>query len=135
MTRVTRGWVPGRAPDLVPIPLRPTYIGGSINPVHTAPWDYLAHVPLVAYGPGAVPKTGEVRRPATMADLAPTIAALVGFDFDTADGDPLPPLAGRPGRPPRLVVTIVWDGGGWNVLREHATSWPFLARSMKRGVS
>ena len=41
--RVTRGWVPGRAPDIVPIPARPTYIGGSVNPVHTGPWDYLAH--------------------------------------------------------------------------------------------
>ena len=130
-----RGWVPGRAPDLVPIPRRPTYIGGPISPVHTGPWDYLAHVPLVAYGPGVVPATGDVARPATMADVAPTIASLVGSDFDTPDGDPLPPLADGAQRRPRLVVTIVWDGGGWNVLREHDGSWPFLERAMSRGVS
>lgn len=132
--RVTRGWVPGRAPDIVPIPARPTYIGGSVNPVHTGPWDYLAHVPFVAYGPGIVPKTGEVSRPATMADAASTIAALVGSDFDTPDGDPLPPLD-RTTRSPRLVVTVVWDGGGWNTLRAHEGSWPFLESAMSRGVS
>ena len=133
--RVTRGWVPGRAPDIVPIPARPTYIGGSINPVHTGPWDYLAHVPFVAYGPDIVPKTGQVSRPSTMADVAPTIASLVGSDFDTPDGDPLPPLAERSGKAPRLVVTVVWDGGGWNTLREHEGSWPFLESAMTRGVS
>lgn len=135
LKRVVRGWVPGRAPDLVPIPRRPTYIGGSVNPVHTGPWDYLAHVPLVAYGPGIVPATGEVAHPATMADVAPSIASLVGYDFDTPDGDPLAVLSEGKGSRPRLVVTVVWDGGGWNALREHEGSWPFLERAMARGVS
>jgi hypothetical protein len=27
---------------------------------------------------------------------------------------------------PLLVVVLVWDGGGWNVLREHPRDWPFL---------
>ena len=27
---------------------------------------------------------------------------------------------------PSLTVVIVWDGGGWNVLREHPRDWPFL---------
>ncbi|HJR45957.1 MAG TPA: alkaline phosphatase family protein [Actinomycetota bacterium] len=133
VTRITRGWVPGRSPDLAPIPRRPTYIGGPVNPVHTAPWDYLTDVPLVIFGPGLVPARGESDAPATMADVAPTIGSLIGFDFDTSDGDPLP--TGAEGRAPRLVVTVVWDGGGWNVLREHPTEWPFLERAMRRGVS
>lgn len=133
--RVARGWVPGRSPDLTPVPRRPTYIGGPMNPVHTAPWDYLTDVPLVVFGPGVVPSRGDSQRRATMADVAPTIASLIGFDFDSPDGDALPigPRAGA--APPRLVVTVVWDGGGWNVLREHPAQWPFLARAMRRGIS
>jgi hypothetical protein len=71
-----------------------------------------------------------------MVDLAPTIAEIIGFDG-------WPQRAGRvleealvPGAPrPRVVVTLVWDGGGDNVLNAHAGSWPYLARLMNRGMS
>jgi hypothetical protein len=132
--RTARGHVPRRGPDIVPIPLQPTFIGGPSSPVHTGPWDHLAHVPLVAYGPGAVPKIGHIRRPATMADVAPTIARMIGSDFRTPDGDVLGRIVGDPASPPRLVVVVVWDGGGWNVLDEYENDWPFLRRMIRRGA-
>ena len=36
---------------------------------------------------------------------------------------------------PRLILVIVWDGGGWNTLRMYDGDWPNLARLMRRGVS
>ncbi|MDQ3751460.1 MAG: alkaline phosphatase family protein, partial [Actinomycetota bacterium] len=46
----------------------------------------------------------------------------------------LVPAARRP-VPPRLIVTVVWDGGGWNVLDRWPGSWPFLREIMGRGTS
>jgi hypothetical protein len=129
--------VPRLSPDILFVPRRPNYVGTRSMPVHSGPWGYLTDVPLVLYGPGHVAARGGVGRPATMADLAPTSAGLIGYpDF--------PPRAGRAltealkadqAGPPRLVVTIVWDGGGDNVLRAHPRAWPYLARLARRGTS
>ncbi|MQA98928.1 MAG: hypothetical protein GEU78_01320 [Actinobacteria bacterium] len=131
--RMSRGHVPDRGADIVPIPNEPTFIGGPISPVHTGPWDHLADVPLVAYGPGVVPRVGRVRRPATMADVAPTVARMIGYDFETPDGEVLEEIVGADASPPRLVVVVIWDGAGWNVLDAHDEDWPFLRRLMRRG--
>lgn len=104
-------------------------------PVHSGPWDYLAEVPLVMFGPGFIKRSGEVDTPATMADLAPTTARLIDYNFRARAGRPLPGELIDGPRPPRLVVVVVWDGGGTNVLREHADAWPFLAKLMARGAS
>lgn len=134
--RTRRGNYPVRSVDLALIPHEPNYIGPPDGAVHTGPYDFLAEVPLVMYGPGHVEATGSVDEAPTMADVAPTIARLIGFDgFDAPDGTTL--TTGLPGgdRPPRLVVTVVWDGGGWNTLREHPKTWPFLKSVIERGVS
>ncbi|MGH2819788.1 MAG: alkaline phosphatase family protein, partial [Actinomycetota bacterium] len=131
-----RGHVPIRSPDLVFIPREPNYVGSAGAPVHSGPWDYLVDVPLVLYGPGHVRAAGDVDAGASMVDLAPTTARLIDFrGLGRTHGHVLDQaLIGAP-RPPRLVVTIVWDGGGWNVLRAHPNRWPFLARLMRRGAS
>ena len=131
---VRRGRYPGLAPDVLVIPSEPNYVGPRSTPVHSGPWDYLTRVPLVLYGPGVIRRTGEIRAPATMADLAPTTAALVGFE-DVPGGDGRVLGDALTGRRPRVVVTVVWDGGGSNVLREHGSRWPFLRSLMRAGVS
>ena len=136
ITRVRRGYVPVRSSDIALIPHEPNYIGTPTAAVHTGPYDFLAEVPLVMYGPGHVEEVGPVDEAPTMADVAPTIARLVGFDdFEAPDGEPLTTGMPATGPPPRVIVTVVWDGGGWNTLREHPRSWPFLARMIERGVS
>ena len=69
-----------------------------------------------------------------MADVAPTIAELVGFQGPlTTTGRALDDaLVPRPQTRPGLVITVVWDGGGWNVLRAHRERWPFLRRLLAR---
>lgn len=129
-----RGLYRDRSPDIIAIASEPNFIGGETTLVHSGPWGYLVDVPLVFYGPGVVPSVGEVDRRATLADIAPTIARLIRFDrFDAPDGTVLGEAVGD--KTPRLIVTIVWDGAGWNVLRRHGTRWPFLARMMQEGVS
>ena len=134
--RTRRGYYPGRSVDLALIAHEPNYIGPADAAVHTGAFDFLAEVPLVWYGPPYVEATGSVDEAPTMADVAPTIARLIGFDdYKAPDGKAL--TTGLPERDalPRLVVTVVWDGGGWNTLREHPDSWPFLKKLIERGVS
>jgi arylsulfatase A-like enzyme len=138
---VRRGRFPARSGDIALLPRTPAYMAsGSGGWSHSGPWPYLTHVPLVLYGPGIVAARGAVARPATLADVAPTIDSLLQGTPANAHESPLPevlPHEGRNpvGRRPRLVVTIVWDGGGWNVLRQWPRAWPNLHRIMREGVS
>ena len=133
--RVARGYVPGLSPDISVIPREPNYVGPAEMPVHSGPWDYLARVPLVLYGPGRI-ASGSYDAPATMADLAPTSARMIGFDgFPSRDGRVLDEALLVHPDPARIIVTVVWDGGGWNVLNEHPNAWPFLKRLMARSAT
>lgn len=99
---------------------------------HAVVWMYGERVPIVVWAPGLVDPQDHDER-VTLADLAPTTARLIGFeDFRTADGVPLPGIDAPP-TPPRVVVTFVIDGGGWNVLRRWPDAWPNLARLMREG--
>lgn len=134
--RARRGHFPGRSVDLALVAHEPNYIGPPTAAVHTGPFDFLAEVPLIVYGPPFVDAVGSVDEAPTMADVAPTIARLIGFDgFAAPDGRALTTGISARGRPPRLVVTVVWDGGGWNTLRRHPDAWPFLRSLIDGGVS
>ena len=73
----------------------------------------------------------------TLADLAPTTAALMGFDGwpGDRDGNVLPGLRAT-GVTPKVIVTFATiDGGGWNALREWPDRWPTLERLMREGAN
>jgi len=138
LQRIKDGYMRGRSGQIQVVPRWPMYFSsGAGGWSHSGPWPYLQDVPLVFYGPGIVPRRGDVSEPVTLADVAPTSAALLGTEFNTADGTVLEEVAGSQSgpRPPKLVVTIMWDGGGWNTLREWPDSWPVLKRLMNEGVS
>jgi hypothetical protein len=102
---------------------------------HASVWMYLERIPLVVYG-ASIPPADSAER-VTLADVAPTIADLVGFDgfLDLGrEGRPLPGIV-RPAEAPELVVTFVIDGGGWNVLQRYPDAWPNLRRLMRDGAS
>jgi hypothetical protein len=102
---------------------------------HASVWMYLERVPLVAYGAAIAPADSEER--VSLADIAPTIAELIGFDDFLElgrEGRTLPGIS-RPAAPPELVVTFVIDGGGWNVLHEFPDAWPNLRRLMREGAT
>jgi hypothetical protein len=100
---------------------------------HAVVWMYGERVPIVVWSPGAIEPHDSAER-VTLADLAPTTAALMGFDaYEAPDGVPLPGIG--PTSPPRVVVTLVIDGGGWNVLLRWPDAWPNLKRLMREGAT
>jgi hypothetical protein len=102
---------------------------------HASVWMYLERIPLVVYGAGVPPSDSAER--VSLADVAPTIAELIGFDDFLElgrEGRSLPGVV-RPAEAPGVVVTFVIDGGGWNVLHEFPDAWPNLRRLMRDGAN
>jgi predicted AlkP superfamily pyrophosphatase or phosphodiesterase len=134
--RVRRGWYPGRSPQLSFVVSQPHYVGRPEMPTHTGPWDFLVDVPLVFYGPGVIARRGSIDRPASLVDLAPTTARLIGYEGWRRRAGRVLNEALTPASPsPRLVVTIVWDGAGDNALEAHKRAWPFLRSLEEKGTS
>ena len=138
---IRRGYYPVRSADVTVVPREPNWFGGFLSMSHSGPWNYLQHVPLVFYGPGFIRRAGDVTvdREVTLADIAPTIADLIGAELPpgiagrTLD-EVLLPKAERAGKP-AVVVTVAWDGGGWNVLDAWPDAWPQLKRMAREGAS
>jgi arylsulfatase A-like enzyme len=138
---IRRGYYPRRSPDIFIVPREPNWFGTFLTMSHSGPWEYLQRVPLVFYGPGFIRRAGTVRldREVTLADFAPTVAELIGTDpppdirGQVIDGVLLPEAARA--ETPAVVVTVVWDGGGWNVLNAWPDEWPVLKRMMREGAS
>jgi len=133
LERIWNGYYAGRSGDIQIVPQEPNTVGNWFS--HAGPWDYLQEVPMFVYGPGRVQELGGIDRPVRMADVAPTIAQLVGFDFDAPDGQPMPEVLTETNRdPPRLVVVVVWDSVGDNVLSTHPGAWPTLRGLIPQGI-
>lgn len=138
VTRIKRGYFAGRSGDITLLPSKPAYMAsGAGGWTHSGPWNYLQHVPLVFYGPGIIPALGAVERPVTMADVAPTYARLLGAPTGPYDGRSLKEMIGKHPSAvrPRLLLSVVWDGGGWDALNRWPDAWPNLKRMMARGTS
>jgi arylsulfatase A-like enzyme len=141
LTRIQRGYYEPRSGQIALLPRAPIYFAsGGSGWSHSGPWPYLQRVPLVFFGPGVIRPRGETGRPVEMADVAPTLARLLRGSIQSGDGRALPEVAGLSARtlgrePPRLVLTLVWDGGGWNTLNQWPGAWPNLKRLMSQGVS
>ena len=132
LLRVWRGTDPERSGQIVFVPQEPNFVGSNFP--HSGPWDYLQDIPLFFYGPGVIPALGVVDRPATLADVAPTQAALLGFDgFPVVDGTTLPEIT-TPATPPKLIITYVWDAGGRSVLDTFPQDHPVLTSLIPDGV-
>ena len=125
LLRTWRGVRVDRGGDVQIIPKDPNFVNGGLT--HATPFDYTQDVPVFLYGPGYV-RPGVYDDPITLADVAPTTGALLKYRFDAPDGaaqtQVLLPEAERP--LPALVVTLVWDSGGDDVLERWPDSWPYL---------
>jgi len=101
---------------------------------HASVWMYLQRVPILVYAPGILGGSAVSEDAVTLADLAPTTAALIGFDgFHAPEGHTLSGVR-TPAEPPKVVVTFVIDGGGWNVLERWPNAWPNLKALMNRSL-
>jgi type I phosphodiesterase/nucleotide pyrophosphatase len=133
LLRTWHGYMKGRSGDIQIIPTYPNFVNGGLT--HATPYPYTQDVPLFLYGPGYV-KPGVYPRAATLADVAPTTGAILKFPFDAPDGraqtEALLPPSQRP--LPRLVVTLVWDSGGMDVLDRWKNDWPYLHSLLPHGA-
>lgn len=132
LRRIWNGYYPGRSGQIQIVPNEPDFVGAWFS--HSGPWKYIQHVPLLFYGPGHVPVGRVVNRPVTLADIAPTHGALLDFDFDAPDGEALEEAVLPDREPPKVIVTMIWDSAGRNVLDEHPHAWPTLRRLMDEGT-
>ncbi len=103
---------------------------------HAAPWGYLSRTPIVLYGPGYIRGGVISERGVDVTDLPATFAELMGFDFDAPAGrvlrEALLPRVKRNGKP-RVIVLVVYDGAGWNVLDQWPRAWPRQLRMAREG--
>jgi predicted AlkP superfamily pyrophosphatase or phosphodiesterase len=73
--RVIHGFYPGRSGDVVMIAEPYKYLGDTITATHGSPYTYDTHVPVIIMGTGVTP--GRYLDPASPADIAPTLSALL----------------------------------------------------------
>jgi predicted AlkP superfamily pyrophosphatase or phosphodiesterase len=77
---ITRRWLHMLPPDIpveyVVTPVRGAYPRGATSAEHGSPHDDDAHVPVLFYGPGI--RAGRIADRALVADMAPTLARLIG---------------------------------------------------------
>ncbi len=130
LAHIWRGHDPKRSEDVTFLPAEPN-VWGTYS-AHSGPWPYLQEIPLVFAGPAVPAEAGD--GPASLADVYPTLGGLLQADLEPRDGTPLLPAAAA-GDTPDLVVTIVWDGVGDNVLERYPGAWPTLGETMERGVT
>jgi hypothetical protein len=74
---------PGRSGDIVLVP-RSNWLTTGMGTTHGTPHDYDQHVPVLFYGAGI--RAGKFNRPASPADIAPTLGSLVGVKLGHAEG-------------------------------------------------
>jgi predicted AlkP superfamily pyrophosphatase or phosphodiesterase len=133
--RIWRGHDPKHSEDITIVPLEPNFSGGFNVTSHSGPWDYLQNVPLVFYGPGHVEALGPLDERASITDVYPTVGALLDVPLEERQGEELTELLVDGASPPRLVVVVVWDGVGRNVLERWPDAWPNLAAMEEQGTS
>jgi hypothetical protein len=133
LLRTWRGMRLDRSGDVQIVPKDPNFVNGGLT--HATPFDYTQEVPWLLYGPGFV-RPGEYDEPVTLADIAPTLGSILKFDYDALDGRSQTQalLAADERGLPRLVVTVIWDSGGDDVLERWPDDWPFLRSLIPDGA-
>jgi hypothetical protein len=134
LARLWRGHDDTHSEDVTIVPLPPNYSGSFGTTSHSGPWDYVQTIPLVMYGPGNIKPEGRLEEPASIADVYPTAGRLTGVDLPQRGGRVLE-SALETDASPKLIVTVVWDGVGRNVLERWPDRWPNLKRLEEEGTS
>lgn len=149
MRLVVNGHVPGRSGEIMLVPGPHNFMLGDWNlrtfgtdsPVvtnsHPNPWDYLVRVPIIFYGPRWVPEGAVQHQHTDLTAIAATYGRWLDVRGYRPQGRPLGPLVrkARGEEDPRLIVTVVIDGAGWNTLQRFTESWPNIRSLADRGTT
>jgi Type I phosphodiesterase / nucleotide pyrophosphatase len=131
LERLRNGYASGRSGEIQFVVRSPHFFQGYS---HSGPHGHLQRVPLLMYGPGHVPAIGTVRRPVTLTSVAPTLALHLEYDFEAPDGEALEEAVLPGSELPRLVLVVVWDAAGQNVLEEYPKEWAAVRRLIPKGA-
>jgi hypothetical protein len=135
-TKIAAGYYEGRSPDVVGVGALPVS-GGGREP--TSPWPAAApaqdtRVPLAFLGTGVDPQAA-VPAHLTLDRVAPTLAEILGSRWSFPNvhaGLSITGLAA--GDLPRLVLEVVWTGGGTPELASDAAASAAWRRLTQRGA-
>ena len=141
--QVAAGFRDGRSPDLLAVTGSRSVAGSTGLKAEGPPpaWPSTSRpepeeVPLAFWGAGV--RRGTIDGAPTLADVAPTIAALIGLDRPhpgVRTGTEIPGVAGSPDHP-RLVLEVILKGLGSDDLRAAPPEdWPILGRLMDEGAA
>lgn len=136
LVRIWRGHDPVHSEDITTVPNFPNYSGSFRVAAHSGPWKYVQNVPLVLYGPRRIEARGRLDSFASVTDIFPTIGELTGVEVPQREGRSLTEAI-KPNVPgaPKLIVVVVWDAAGRDVLQRWPDRWPNLARMERKGTS
>jgi predicted AlkP superfamily pyrophosphatase or phosphodiesterase len=147
MEHLYRGHVPGRSAEIMLVPKPNNFLIGEwdlttldtsslfLDSSHPNPWNYLARVPIVLFGDDRVPAGVTNYDEVDISQLAPTYAQLLGADEFHSESPPLPRALEGNATAPKVIFTVVIDGGGWDVLQQHPDAWPFIAKLREHGTT
>ena len=101
---------------------------------HASSWDYDTDIKFVMYGPGFI-KEGAVLGKTTLQNIAPTYARMIGTNAPRGSmgrvmAEALVPTTKRP----KVILTIVMDGGGRSLYDAWPDAWPVIKGLAARGV-
>lgn len=94
--RIRNNYHPVRSGDIyiVQEPYWFNFDKGPVRGMHGSPWNYDSHVPVIFFGPGIDARV--IHRQVQPADVAPTLAALLGLSPPaSSQGKVLPEVFGR----------------------------------------
>lgn len=133
-TLIVAGFLSGRSPDVMATSGETavvTKVPGLLVGWPSTGASPSGVVPLAILGPGV--STGFLPSDVGLADVAPTVAALIGFSPphpDVRDGRAIPGVHPPASGPAPLAVEIVWKGAGTRTL---AGRWPPATRAAIKG--
>jgi predicted AlkP superfamily pyrophosphatase or phosphodiesterase len=101
---------------------------------HASSWDYDTDIKFVLYGPGFI-KEGVRLEKTTLQNIAPTYARLIGTSppkgsMGRVMSEALVPASKKP----KVILTIVMDGGGRSLYEAWPDAWPVIRGLAARGV-
>ena len=101
---------------------------------HASSWDYDTDIKFVLYGPGFV-KEGVRLEKTTLQNIAPTYARLIGTTAPKGSmGRVMTEALVSTSKKPRVILTIVMDGGGRSLYDAWPHAWPVIKGLAARGV-
>jgi type I phosphodiesterase/nucleotide pyrophosphatase len=101
---------------------------------HASSWDYDTDIKFVLYGPGFV-KEGVRLEKTTLQNIAPTYARLIGTNAPKGSmGRVMAEALVPTSKKPKVILTIVMDGGGRSLYDAWPDAWPVIKGLAARGV-